>query len=40
MNTNVASRSKASRKILSIKDEEIKLHKEYLRSSLPKNYYK
>ena len=40
MNTNVASRSKASRKILSIIDEEIKLHKEYLRSSLPKNYYK
>lgn len=31
--------TKVSRKIIKIKDDEYKLHREYLKSQLPKNYY-
>ena len=39
LNNSPGKKNNTSRKIIKPSDQEIKLHKEYLKSQLPKNYY-
>ena len=37
--SNISKKSNISRKVIKPSNEELQLHKQYLKSHLPKNYY-